>query len=538
MSQTISAATLKAEIKAWEKAFRAQHGRDVDSSDVKSAGMSDKYKQYHKLLKASKLAKASKGAPGKGKARSRERGESADDDPFAAPSQSSQESRKGLMRIRTRPAVESDEEAEPSDPTTAYKTPKRARSGDFVPHLTPSKSAERQNGTAVRTLSPFKRSQAQSGAASQAYHIVRSPSKLQTLISAHSSHAADTPRTRMKRFMAGEQGHTPVKDTARGSRAASVFAPSEPSASQDDPFSATQLAEPASTALVGPSPVKASQNSNFKPLFDLSPEKPAAPAKAAKRPSAKPIFGRDAFAASSSSQSTFVALSYGTSDPSATDTDVSSQNGAEAAKRKGKERSNDTRVVKKKRVDEPELDATPSEVALQDEIEPVRVESWQPWHRFRQQRGHAEKVDGDFSSDEESMPSRARAMSNGGIDHTDREVEVDPAVPSDLVELLSLRASPLKARRQKLIAERDAKISRILQEPSITQRERLARERSGLADLADDTQAPSAYHHDASDPDEIQHDSGQDDDWESEPEGWKDLDRLDDLDYDKDVSSE
>ncbi|KZV96029.1 hypothetical protein EXIGLDRAFT_747878, partial [Exidia glandulosa HHB12029] len=42
-------ASVKAEIKRWERAFRAEHARDPSKDDMKAAGMADRYKLYRQL---------------------------------------------------------------------------------------------------------------------------------------------------------------------------------------------------------------------------------------------------------------------------------------------------------------------------------------------------------------------------------------------------------------------------------------------------------------------------------------------------------
>ncbi|KAF7307179.1 hypothetical protein MIND_00511500 [Mycena indigotica] len=52
-------ASLKKEIKEWERSFRAKHGRDPTVDEIKQLGYADKYKQYKKLTKdASNKAKS------------------------------------------------------------------------------------------------------------------------------------------------------------------------------------------------------------------------------------------------------------------------------------------------------------------------------------------------------------------------------------------------------------------------------------------------------------------------------------------------
>lgn len=109
-------------------------------------------------------------------------------------------------------------------------------------------------------------------------------------------------------------------------------------------------------------------------------------------------------------------------------------------------------------------------------------------------------VTDDFD-DEQDQPSRRHGKST---------IDVDPSIPSDLVSMLSLRSSPLKKTSMLREKDRDLRVKRLLQEPSVT-----GPKKKGLADLDDEVQSGSD--------DQRGGEEGSDDDWASDAEGWKDL---------------
>ncbi|KAA1468069.1 hypothetical protein DENSPDRAFT_877809 [Dentipellis sp. KUC8613] len=52
-------ASLRAQLKAFERDFKGKHGRDPSVTDIKAAGFADRYKQYKKLLKPAKSVPSS-----------------------------------------------------------------------------------------------------------------------------------------------------------------------------------------------------------------------------------------------------------------------------------------------------------------------------------------------------------------------------------------------------------------------------------------------------------------------------------------------
>lgn len=116
------------------------------------------------------------------------------------------------------------------------------------------------------------------------------------------------------------------------------------------------------------------------------------------------------------------------------------------------------------------------------------------------------------------------------------EVTVD----ANLLELLSLRSSPVKKRLNKLHAKRDQTFKALLQEPTYVLARKREQEAKGLEDLADEAEGEDAAYEEQSDDEQgaqsrrsrANEVEGSDDDWDSDPEGWKDLGdgEMDDLD--------
>lgn len=86
-------------------------------------------------------------------------------------------------------------------------------------------------------------------------------------------------------------------------------------------------------------------------------------------------------------------------------------------------------------------------------------------------------------------------------------IDIDPTIPSDLVSMLSLRSSPIKKTSLLREKDRDLRVKKLLQEPSVCGKKKM-----GLEDLVDEK---------GSEGEEEQ--GGSDDDWASDAEGWKDF---------------
>ena len=117
-----------------------------------------------------------------------------------------------------------------------------------------------------------------------------------------------------------------------------------------------------------------------------------------------------------------------------------------------------------------------------------------------------------------------------------RSASVQPDLDPNLVSLLSLKTSPVKHRLAKLHKKRDTTVQKLLQEPTYLIAQKKALATQGLEDLDDDqylarTNAVTDDNvDDVSEGEPRSEDEQQerlaensDDDWASEPDGWKDL---------------
>lgn len=114
--------------------------------------------------------------------------------------------------------------------------------------------------------------------------------------------------------------------------------------------------------------------------------------------------------------------------------------------------------------------------------------------------------------------------------------DLDESLDPTLVSLLSLKTSPVKNRLAKLHKKRDDTVQKVLQEPTYLIAQKKALATQGLEDLEDDEYEKKRIRrmddegeHEASDG-EVSGDEraeqlaeNSDDDWASEPDGWKDL---------------
>lgn len=135
---------------------------------------------------------------------------------------------------------------------------------------------------------------------------------------------------------------------------------------------------------------------------------------------------------------------------------------------------------------------------------------------------------------------RSRQQSTDPGSSATSVMDVDASdVPSNLVSLLSLHNSPTKKHRRHVARTKELLYKQVLQEPSLK-----GAPAAGLLELAQEQEDRNVLNGgwaSTADGGEVGDDegdsSGADDDWASEPEGWKDLGGqdltgLDDLDED------
>ncbi|CAD6569346.1 MAG: hypothetical protein CYPHOPRED_003295 [Cyphobasidiales sp. Tagirdzhanova-0007] len=135
--------------------------------------------------------------------------------------------------------------------------------------------------------------------------------------------------------------------------------------------------------------------------------------------------------------------------------------------------------------------------------------------------------------------SRSDRLSKNGPDYgslsqSSRSSSLAPAtatveLDSQLISLLSLNASPVKNRLAKLHKKRDATVRAILQEPTFLMAKSKDEQRKGLEDLEDEDEVVKELRDGERglgiadvDLDKMENENS-DDDWASDPEGWKDL---------------
>lgn len=146
-------------------------------------------------------------------------------------------------------------------------------------------------------------------------------------------------------------------------------------------------------------------------------------------------------------------------------------------------------------------------------------------------------LDYDYDYHYHNQQERERATSSSATSSIETEPTTD--MPAHLVSLLSLNGSPNKKHRREVARTKEQLYKRVLQEPSLQ-----APAASGLLELAQEHDGESESTAggwtgggggDGDDEAEGPEGSGEDDDWESEPEGWKELGGEDLMGLDDDL---
>ncbi|KZT57851.1 hypothetical protein CALCODRAFT_482845 [Calocera cornea HHB12733] len=293
---------LRAELKTWERDFKAKKGREPSRDDIKKAPDIDaKYKIYNKSR--SKAGSASgTSAHGVSEKKSKAKGRSSSRPSPAASSATAVESvgnveetfnpfrsptkggpSAGQSPVKRRLSIFTDEDPfaagdEHDTPTSslfaklkssspannAFGSPRKKPlfMGASAPPLpsTPSRSILKTPATtsAISDIQP-------EGVLSPSKYVsASSPTKLRALI--QSSKAADTPRTKARKRLAGEEDFTPVKSDRR--RRLSSLAAGERSSSEGLEKDEAIAAESMEVDEFGPTPKKAEVPRQFKPIFE------------------------------------------------------------------------------------------------------------------------------------------------------------------------------------------------------------------------------------------------------------------------------
>lgn len=316
----------------------------------------------------------------------------------------------------------------------------------------------------------------------------------------------DSPRTKARKWLGGSLGQTPKRSRSH---------------TQSGESREVSM-EPAMQETMEVSPVKPGANGrDFQPLFD---DAPAAPSLV----QSKLVFGKRTAADRTSAPPTMAPAPAPIRKP---------------VKRPSESKSNGLAVRPPKRAKSAEP-PPPAEAAMQpppvastsapivpkmfdadEEDEPPSLTLPKRRRRHRSPReqmdedGEADGEGSDSSSIEERPTFRARFPETAEETKEDSPPEIiDPHFDdhADLVSALSLRASPNRKHRQAVAARKARLFAEVLHEPSAKAEARLGRA-AGLEELA------GLNEEGVGGSDEEGAEEGDDDDWASEPEGWKEL---------------
>jgi len=160
---------------------------------------------------------------------------------------------------------------------------------------------------------------------------------------------------------------------------------------------------------------------------------------------------------------------------------------------------------------------------VEDNLPKPKVRPFRPW--AKKSNGEAPVSDSDSLSDVDGPGFRAEMDFEPLVTvSTPPSATIDPSVPEELISLMDLNTSPMRKYRAATQKRKDYLARKVLQEPTIVAEETKCPK--GLEDLdedggggEDDFEGPLR-------------ESGSDDDWESDAEGWKALSgsELDGLD--------
>lgn len=168
-------------------------------------------------------------------------------------------------------------------------------------------------------------------------------------------------------------------------------------------------------------------------------------------------------------------------------------------------------------------------------VHEMRVKDYKPYnHRIRNTTVDPDDLEEDVDlwqrhiAQQPSLDPGSSATSSMDVDASD--------IPAHLVSLLSLQTSPNKKHRREIARTKYKLYKQVLQEPSCR-----AAPAAGLLELAQENEdkAASTGWSTAAEGGNLGDDEGQlsgaDDDWESEPEGWKELGGMDLAGFENDL---
>ncbi|KZO95898.1 hypothetical protein CALVIDRAFT_141334 [Calocera viscosa TUFC12733] len=528
---TIDLNQLRAELKTWERDFKTKKGRDPTRDDIKKVPAIDtKYKLYNKSR--SKPGRASGTASQEGtekKAKAKERSSSRPSptassatavesvgnveetfNPFRSPRKGGPSSGKSPVKRRLSIFTDEDPFAAGDDheaPTSslfsklkssspannAFGSPKKKPlfmgASDYALPSTPSRSILKPSTTTLAisdaqpavVLSPSK------------YVSASSPAKLRALI--QSTKAADTPRTKARKRLAGEEDFTPVKSDKRR-RLSSLAVAEGPSSEGVEKDEGAHTEEEMDVDEFGPTPKKADVPRRFKPIFE-SPLK--------QDQKTKGIFSKRTVsfnAASSSRESSSqppeqLQATTSRKRPASPDPAVSKASAsmrlippsppAAAGGSKGKARKKPKKARKQSK-DEEEADASSSE--RETEIKQIPFSRWGGLQATRRSpKGPDDENDEIWDFD---VRRPAPALSQDSAFAEEAEEEMTVRLPTDMFDLLDLD-SPVKSRRE------EEQLVKGIFDPRRKTSDRQVVFGAGEWEAAE----------------------GEGDDWEEEPDGWK-----------------
>lgn len=451
-------------------------------------------------------------------------------------------------------AIETDDPfAAPSASNSSASKPKVAKKPES-PQLAPNIFITPKKGSAPKAVN------------GTTFEYAPSPSKLRDMIASHAGIAspnarppsvaarlspvkgsnpfarpADTPRTKARKWLSGSVPVSPAK-AAEASNWKKAFTAGAAEMEEDAKSvlgkavnavrsDAPELVEEMDTVMddgLGPSPVKAINGKvrSFRALFDEP--KPVEPA----LKQFKLTFGKDTFLppsapANPKKRQASVAQSVSFVDPKTTE--------AQPAPRKAKKPRLSKPKASTSQIEEDDEEEhiarphVPTEdggymIELEDaegNYRPIKIGSHKPWGS-KKSRTTEEGEEDEWEWDDEYVPA-----SFPGQDPT-RDVEMieeDRGLPEHLAQLLSLGASPTKKHRHALANQKRLLVQQVLQEPSLHKRDKA----EGLQDLEDEEEQQSENEEERDE--RLEELPSDDDDWDSDPEGWKGLGVDADLDF-------
>lgn len=541
-------ATLKSELKAFEREFKAQHGRNPTKDDIKARPEIGRCPSPPVFLCALDIPQTTLVL--------------ADLTHIcAALKYKSYSSRRSQTPVPSEP--ESSTNAPPAAQPPPVASTSNTNHASAHLQLTPQKKSttsrppEAGAAPSLPTMSPSK-------ARAAAVFSARSPAG--KAANPFASALKDTPRTSARRYLSGAMPTPEKKRNLFSSWKDTGAMAAKPAGGVGDPSATAALNLPDFNVFRVPS---VEPTSHAPTASTSSTAKSAAPAPAPAASAASMFFDPARGKRATHSLTPFDAdRKRSTSIGPGAESDVSmSQDAHQPKKPRLSGKNSSTAAAGKdrqkgkgkasKRQQQPESDVTMGEegAAEANLVRPTTrsLEDGTLVMSFKDDDGHLQEVrvrdyhpfkNASFDPDEDEAyhwrhPSQRAASTEPGSSATS-VMDADPSdIPSTLVSLLSINNSPTKKHRRHVARTKELMYKQVLQEPSLK-----GAPAAGLLELAQEQEdrasasAGSGGWTSTADGGEVGDDEGEssgDDDWDSEPEGWKDLGGtdltgLDDLD--------